>query len=128
MEGDKMSNIPSDEDFARADRLSAERFRNLEKVSKNVTQHFKRLCPLHDIWLFPDRDGFRAYVFFSEDKDIEACKRSGVVQEIEDSFYSELERAGRGSKGAFIVHLDLDSHENVLAKYNGNYMKRLYAG
>jgi hypothetical protein len=120
-----MSNIPSDEDFARADRLDAERWRNLGNVSENVKQHFKRICPLHNVYLFPERGNFRACVFFNEDKDIEACKRNGVTREIEDYVYGELELAGRGSRPDITVAFEWDSHENVLAHFEGDYFLRL---
>ena len=86
-----MSTIPSDEDFDRADRLMAERDRNLDKVSTNVKHYFMSVCPLHNFYIIWQRDvAFRAYVFFKKDKDIEACKSSGIVQEITDFVYAEL--------------------------------------
>lgn len=121
-----MNSIPSDEDFARADGLDKERSRNLDKVCKNVIQHVRRICPLHDFWLLPQRDvDFRAYVFFAKDKDIQECQRSGIVQQITDIVYAELERAGRGKRGEITVALELDSDENVQATFHGNYFLRL---
>ncbi|HZZ70954.1 MAG TPA: hypothetical protein VFE24_01800 [Pirellulales bacterium] len=43
--------IPTDEDFARADRLEQERSRNLDRVSETVKKHFMNLCPLHNVYI-----------------------------------------------------------------------------
>ena len=119
-------NIPSDEEFARASRMSEERYRNLDIVEAKVIRHFKPLCPLHDLALLPYGDaGFQVYVFFEQDKDIEACNRSGVTQAILDYLYKELEQAGRGSRDNITVRVEVDSHENVVAKYQGDYDRRL---
>jgi hypothetical protein len=126
VEGDKMSNIPSDEDFARAHKLAAERFRNLDRACENVKQHFKRICPLHNIHILPQGDvDFRAYVFVNKNTDLEACKHNGITQEIEDFVFKELELAGRGKKADTTVAFEWDSDENVLANYEGDYFLRL---
>ena len=129
MEGSKMSNIPSDEDFARAKRLMREESRNLDMVSENVKQHFQRICPLQDVCLFPERGNFRACVFFRQDSDLEACMRNGVTQQIEDFVYAELDRAGRGKKGKIRIAFEFDSDERVNAEFDGDYYNcRLRAG
>ena len=124
-----MSNIPSDEDFARTERLDRERWRNLDEVSKNVKRHFERKCPLHDIFLFPEGGNFRACVFFSGDTDLELCIHNGITQEIEDFVFAELERAGRGAMGKIAVAFEFDSDERVNAEFEGDYFNcRLRAG
>lgn len=121
-----MNKIPSDEDFARADRLDRERSRNLDRVSRNVKDHFGEICPLHNFYILPQRDNeFRAYVFFKEDKDIPACESSGVVQDFINFVYAELERAGRGKRGDITVAFEFDSDENVTANFEGDYFLRL---
>lgn len=121
-----MNRVPSDEDFARADRLMAERDRNLDVVSTNVKKRFNNICPLHNFYILWQRDvDFRAYVFFKEDKDIEECKVKGVFNEITDFVYAELERAGRGKRGEIEVAFEIDSDENVTANFEGDYFLRL---
>ncbi len=121
-----MNSIPSDEDFARADRLMEERSRNLDKISESVKQRFTLICALHNCYILSQRDvDFRAYVFFEEDKDIKACENSGICQEIEDLVYAELERVGRGKKGDITVAFEFDSDENVTANFEGDYFLRL---
>ena len=124
-----MSSIPSDEDFARADRLDAERSRNLDKVSENVKRHYREICPLHDVYLFPERGNFRACIFFEKDRDLESCVHDGITQEIEDFVYAELERAGRGRKEEIRVAFEFDSDERIDAEFEGDYYNcRLRAG
>jgi hypothetical protein len=125
MESDKVTSIPSDKDFARAERLDKERSRNLGEVNGRVEEFFKTRCPLHYFFLMPQRDDFRVYVFFKEDKDIHACEESGVSQEIIDFVYAELERVGRGRREDVRVAFEFDSDESVSAKYAGDYFLRL---
>lgn len=120
------SSIPTEEDFARASRLARERSRNLDKVSEAVGRRFMSIAPLYNVYILNQRDvDFRAYVFFNKDKDINACKSSGVIRDLIDFVYDELERAGRGKRGEITVGFEFDSHENVLANYEGDYLLRL---
>lgn len=126
MEGSRMSNIPSDEDFARAEKRDRERSRNLEEVRAAVLARFKRVCHLYEFFILPQIDvDFRAYVFFETDRDTEACKRDGTTQEIVDFIYSAIEHAGCGRKGQSKVGFEFDSDENVKAHYQGDYFLRL---
>ncbi len=122
-----MDNIPSEEDFARAKRLARERFRYLSDVSTSVRDRFKEISPLHNIYVLPQIDvDFRAYVFFKKDKDIEDCKRKGIIQELTNFLFEELERFGRGKKGDITVDVEVDSDENVKNNFEGNYYLRLH--
>lgn len=121
-----MSNIPSDEDVARADRLAEERSRNLDKVADAVKRKFANVCPLHNIYILPQRDvNFRAYIFLEKDMDLESCERSGVKQRMMDCVFTELELAGRGKRSDTTVAFEWDSHENVLTNFEGDYFLRL---
>ena len=120
-----MTNIPSDEDFARANKLDDEEWRGLDAVNARVEKAFKHRCPLHYFYLMPQRQNFRAYVFFNQDKNIEECKSSGIAQEIIDFVYEELERAGRGKRDEIEVAFEFDSDENVTANFEGDYFLRL---
>jgi len=121
-----MSKIPSDEDFARADRLDRERGRNLDLVSASIMRHFKGRCPLHLVSTLPQIGvNFRVYVFFNETKDIAACKANGIVQDLIDFAYAELERVGRGKRTEITVDFEFDSDENVTKQCGGDYFLRL---
>jgi hypothetical protein len=121
-----MTNIPSEEDFARAKRLMAEKFRNLDQVEKNTMTHFSESCALHNVYAFPQKDvDFRVYVFFKKNKDLEAGRSAGILQEITDFVYGEMERAGRGKRGDISVAVEFDSDENVTANFEGDYFMRL---
>ncbi|HOX07394.1 MAG TPA: hypothetical protein PK280_13410 [Planctomycetota bacterium] len=122
---DKM-NIPSPEEFARASRLTEDRFRSLDRVRASVLVAFTVTCPLHDFRILPQGVAdFRAYVFFKKRGDIEACHKSGVTAQIEDYVYAELERVGRGKRADIKVAFEFDSDEDVSAEYGGDYFLRL---
>jgi hypothetical protein len=124
--GEINNNIPSDEDFARASKHMHERFRNLDIVRSNVIRHFKGICSLHEFEiLFQIDEDFRAYVFFEKDLDIEKYKNNGIIQQMINFVYAELEHAGRGNKNEINVVFELDSDENVLRNYGGDYFLRL---
>jgi len=125
MESNKMSKIPSDEEFARAGREMSESFRNLDNVCKSIKRRFKGLCPLDDVYILPLTERFKATVFFKETKDIEACKANGIVQELIDFTYAELERVGRGKRTDITVEFEFDSDENVTKEWGGDYFLRM---
>ena len=52
----RTTKIPTDEEFARAERLDRERSLNLDKVCEAVKQHFIDLCPLHNVYILPQQD------------------------------------------------------------------------
>lgn len=118
--------IPSEEDFARAKKFMADRYRNLDAVETAVKQRFKVRCPLHNVYLLAQEDvDFRAYVFFETDADVSACKADGTTKALEDAFYDELARYGRGERSKIVVAFEWDSHENVEKNYDGDYLSRL---
>jgi hypothetical protein len=111
--------IPSDEDFARAEKRQAEMSQAFSRIRETVLQEFNGHAPLHDIWLFPDRTtNFRAHVFYRSDSDIATSKDNGSENSIREALVREF-RAWNGSSCA----VEFDSHENVLKKDNGNYYK-----
>jgi len=118
--------IPTDEEFARASRVMEERARNLDRVREAVLAHFGKRYPLHDFFILDQRDvDFRAYAFLERDEDVEAMRKRGLDRELLDFVYEELERQGRGTD--IDVALELDSHENVVARFEGDYSLRLRA-
>jgi len=121
-----MSKIPSDEELDRASRMMEQQFRNLEVVKSNVVELFKSKCPLYDFLILPQGDdGFRAYVFLESDKDVAEYRENGIVDEMKAFVLEELERVGRGKREEITVVFELDSDENVKAKYEGDYFLRL---
>jgi hypothetical protein len=130
LEGDiKMTKIPSDEDFAKADRYMEKLDRNIKQVNKNVLLYFREICPMHahNFYLIAEEETkFRAYIFYKTNKDIQLCKDKGIDRKIEDFIYEELKRQGRGSKGIIKVAFEFDSDENVSENYEGDYFLRLH--
>jgi len=121
-----MTNIPTDDEFEQASRMMEERSRNLDEIRDLLKQHFSKKCPLYEFYILPQRDvNFRAYVFFEKDSDIDKCKSDGIVQEIENYIFNELERLGRGRREEITVAFELDSNESVEANYEGDYFLRM---
>jgi hypothetical protein len=128
MEGYEMINIPSEEDFARADAYMREVYRNIDQADKSASQYFREICQEHShyFYLLPEGEKeFRAYIFYKNNKDIAIYKANGIEKKMEDFIYAELERQGRGKKEDITVAFEFDSDENVTAKFGGDYFLRL---
>jgi hypothetical protein len=128
MEGDAMTNIPSDEEFAKAKARMRELDRNVKEANERALQYFRELCPghSHNLYLVAEGDRrFRAYIFYKRDQDVQAYKNKGVDTMVENFIYAELERQGRGKREDITVAFEFDSDENVTANYEGNYFLRL---
>ncbi|MFO0942792.1 MAG: hypothetical protein U0930_18795 [Pirellulales bacterium] len=121
-----MSKIPSDEAFARAERMMAEDFRGLADVSNVINSRCKEFPWFKRFYIIPQGDnGFRAYFFFRKDTDLIACKADGTTTAIEESVYEGLEQVGRGKRGEIVVAFEWDSDENVQRVFDGDYFRRL---
>ena len=120
-----MTSIPTEADFKRAKRRMRERFRGVDEVSQSVVSAFETRVPLHYFYLMPQRNDFRAYVFYNTDEEVRRFEALGLNQEIRDFVYTELERVGRGARDQIHVEFEFDSYENVEAKYEGDYFLRL---
>lgn len=120
------TNVPTAGEFAQASQFMTERARGLDEVRAQVLRHFRDRCPLQDCFILDQSDAnFRAYVFFERDVDIEANQRAGVQNELVDFIYRCLEQVGRGKRAQIAVAFEFDSHENVKARFAGNYRNRL---
>lgn len=123
-----MSNIPSEEDFARAKRRMRERDRNIGHVNSALRKYFLEVCPdnAHDSHVIAEEDSkFRAYIFYKKDEDVQMCKENGVSSQLRQFVYDELERQGRGSKTSVAVEFEFDSDENVQSSFDGDYFLRM---
>ena len=120
------SKIPSEEDFVRAKQFMADRYRNLDTVENAIKTRFESCCPLHGVYLLVQEDvDYRLYVFFEKAKDVAVCQSNGTTAAIEVALYEELERVKRGKCGETRVAFEYDSHENVVDKFDGDYLSRL---
>ena len=147
-----MSDIPSDEEFAKADEWDKYKSRNLDKVNENVGKYLNKNYPLHEFYIMNQGYvAFRAYVFFEKESDLEKYVDSGslhdttdevflffrhdegtevaqiseTLQEIVDFVYAELERVGRGKKGDIKVAFEFDSGENINSNPRFKHSDRL---
>jgi len=129
MESSKMTNIPSEEDFANAKKYMRERYRNIDKIEKNFLQYFKEICPTkyHKVYIFVEEEKqFRTFIFFKKDEDVKESEKNGIQQNLIDFIYSELERQGRGKKTELKVIPEFDSDESVDRNFDGDYYSRLH--
>ena len=70
------NDIPTDEDFARAEAADAERNRGLSDVSSRILRRFGG-NDVHQFFMFysPRIDAFGAFVFYRLDKQVEAAEK-----------------------------------------------------
>jgi hypothetical protein len=100
----------------------------MKSASENSRRYFKKVCPKdgYNLHLIAEGDKkFRAYIFYNKNEDIQTYSDNGVSQQIVDFVYAELERQKRGKRDEIDVAFEFDSHENVRAKYDGDYFLRL---
>jgi hypothetical protein len=119
----------SPEQFAtaavKAERAYEESMRNLDKVEAAFAAEFAPLSPLTYFSLAPDlNNGFRAYIFFKTDADIERAARIGLVDRMEQRIRGLLEEFGRGSSAQNQIVLRLKSDESI-RRVPGAYRFRL---
>jgi hypothetical protein len=121
-----MPDIPSDEDFARASRLMEEEYRNLAAVTANIDRRFQPTRVFTGIHLFVEGDTtFRAIAFLRTNLNIREWERAGLLEQLKDAVYDELEQAGRGQRPEINVIFEIESDENVQRNYKGNRDYRL---
>jgi hypothetical protein len=126
VEGGEMSNIPSDEDFARAKAIDKERSRNMDAVNESVLHEFIGRTRLHYFIIIPQiKNEFLALIFYKNESDIEICRNNGITSNIESFVYAELDRHGRGNKSEIRVVFEVDSDEAVNRNFGGDYFLRL---
>ncbi len=115
MEGSEMTNIPSDEDFARASLAIDARRRGLSEASEIVKKEFQENSKLTGLSLFVDNHGhaFRACLFFESDAEAKRCEDNGTVGQIVKRIKDELKRRGRVESGKDSVIADVVSDEHL---------------
>jgi hypothetical protein len=112
------------ERLARAQQAVREAYLHLDEVAENVSSRFSTI---HTIFLFFEGvSKFRACIFFKTNKDVTDSNSDSTMSAIEDAVYEELDRYGRGKRGEIEVVFEIDSHDNIQKKFNGNYWKALH--
>lgn len=119
-------NIPSEEDFARARAAMRENDRGLSAVRERILERFRN-SGVHEAFIFYSAQGdlFMAHIFYDHDRQIEESRNSGLSFRIEAAIRGELENVGRGARDTLKIDVTFDSHENVVANYEGDYYLRL---
>jgi hypothetical protein len=119
-------NIPTDEDFRRAEAAERERNRGLSQVRDALLHRFTGQG-LHEVFVFfsPKTDSFGAFVFYRLHRHVEEARESGLEHQIRQAVFEELENVGRGRRDTLSASFEFDSDENVQANFEGDYFLRL---
>jgi len=119
-------NIPTKEEFDRANRETASLFDGLGDVSKSFMAKFSVVEQLDRFEILPQVDtDFRAYIFFKTEADVRNLEVASLLLEMRDFVFTELERVGRGNREDISVDFEIDSLENVKRNFGGNYFLRM---
>lgn len=114
------------EEFERAARNAAAEDERLEEISAAFLDRFAGGGSVREFMLLPQIDvGFRAYIFFETDTEVEACRKSGLAQQMRE-FLSGCLRPLDGQEPDLLA-LEIDSHANVVRDFEGSYFLRLRA-
>lgn len=120
------SNIPTDEEFAKAQAAMQLLDSGLSEASSAILNRFGGVG-LHKVFIFysPANDLFVAYLFFANAQRQAASENSDLLDQMKNSTLDELERAGRGKSSTLKVAFEIDTDENVQREFGGNYYERL---
>lgn len=122
-----MPMVPADRELrlARAKRYMRARMRGLNAIDDDFRRRFGSSAPLHHFELLPQLDvDYRAYIFFENEVDVEACEADGTAEQMRIFILDRLSDL-KTEDGAVKVRFEFDSHENVLRNYEGNYFLRM---
>lgn len=120
------SQIPSKDDYARASAYMRSLDRGLSDTRDKVKERFKD-AGLYELFVFysPSKKVFVAHVFFGVEEEKVLAEESGRIADIRSAILEELVRAGRGNRESIAIRMNVDTHENVVANFEGNYHLRL---
>jgi len=120
------SNIPSDEEFARAKAAMRKQDHGLSQVRDRILKRFRERG-VHEFFVLFSRptSTFGAYVFYRCDEEIAKADDAGLAAEIRDAVFEELTAVGRGERDTLDVRFEFDSHENIERHFEGDYYNRL---
>jgi hypothetical protein len=93
------SNIPSEEDIARARAAMREQNRGLSEVCSRILKRFRQ-AGLHEAFVMysPANDLYVAHLFYRRNDQIGEAEASGLASRIKEAVVEELVRVGRGDR------------------------------
>lgn len=120
-----MSDTPHDHERFRQKLPLSERLKGMDAIGAIVADRFRK-SSVKDVFILPQRDvDYRAYVFFEGDEDVARAKQADILHQIIESIYSELCKAGRGSRNNIELDVEFDSRERVGRDFGGDYYARM---
>lgn len=118
--------IPTDDDFARANSLMAERDANWDQMQTLAMLNLAKVAKLHHFALFPrELCSFAAVIFFDTDQDLAVAKINGFAKVAENCIRSAVAKFRAGQCADIAIAIELDSYDNVRRNFGGNYVNRL---
>jgi len=120
----KKLKIPTQDDFVRAKKTMAYRDRNWDEISREARAALGKIFDLHELSIFPNDCEFEAILFFKTNGDMQRAASCDAAMKAR-SVLSDVIRPFRPECAEIEITIELDSHENVTANFNGSYFARL---
>lgn len=94
----------------------------LGELNSRIEHRIKKFCSYDMFEIFPiGEDGqTTAFLFLKTDSDVDAARSTGVLDQVLETIYEEIENLGRGTRENVSVYLDVDSMENIDKNWNGD--------
>lgn len=111
------------------DILDRAEWRGIDDICKRMIHAFSKSLNLHNVHIFPQGNAIYDIVWFlKEDKNLRGLFQGGSGRDqLIDFLYSELDKAGRGSRADVILRMSWDTDENIQKNWGGSYQNRLRA-
>ena len=119
-----MPSVPTQEEFNQASAKMAYRDRNWVEISATARAKLADVFDLHEFAIFPNGCEFAAILFLRTDEDVKRATESGGETKAREVLLNVI-RPFRQECAEIKILVELDSHENVIANYEGNYFNRL---
>lgn len=102
-------------------------YSGIEEVKTAVLKRIQADALVHTIHFVPIGDmKIEVYVFYETEDALKEYEESGVSEALLSLITNELEKICRGPRQGVEIQFELDSHENVIANYEGSYYLRLH--
>ena len=118
--------IPTDEEFARAQRRMATVNANWDEMANVSLQKLRKVADLHHFALFPrDLCSFAGVLFFQTEQSLAEAVADGFDAVARSCIQSAVDEFRSGQCAEYDIHVEMDSYENVKRNYGGSSFNRL---
>ena len=102
----------------------AYRHRNWDDISTAARAKLSEMFDLQEFAIFPNDCEFAAILFLRTDDELKRARENGGESKARQVL-SDVIRPFRHECAEIRILVELDSHENVMANYDGSYFNRL---